>query len=339
MKSRFFVIVTIIALVGFVVTLDYGNVWAQQEAPTAEQAWEAKATIPVEFSTELDVDAAGVPDPEQNLYTEPVVNPVPVNTFDFGGEGQVDALANGLDAFFHDLIVNNAVLLVSFYNDPGFTAPPPPEIAVYAECNGGTHFPKWSQADLDAAGVTVNPANQLDGLEVWGPYGADDADYYSLAGDPGFSVFTMAAGGYIPQAQIQVAVEDLEYVGGPVDLDAMMVWDGNYNQVWDEPDTIIFSIRGTTGTWDGGEIVVLPFAGPPSFLLHGGNLWDTAFDVALAFSLNPPTQEVDAIEAYPQQPRPQTPALTEWGLIILVALLIASTIFVMLRRRKAAVPA
>jgi len=85
--------------------------------------------------------------------------------------------------------------------------------------------------------------------------------------------------------------------------------------------------------------VVLPFAGPPSFLLHGGNLWDTAFDVALAFSLNPPTQEVDAIEAYPQQPRPQTPALTEWGLIILVALLIASTIFVMLRRRKAAVPA
>jgi len=35
----------------------------------------------------------------------------------------------------------------------------------------------------------------------------------------------------------------------------------------------------------------------------------------------------------------QTPSLTEWGLIILVALLIGSTVFIMLRRRKAAVPA
>jgi hypothetical protein len=35
----------------------------------------------------------------------------------------------------------------------------------------------------------------------------------------------------------------------------------------------------------------------------------------------------------------QTPTLTEWGLIILVALLIGSGVFVMLRRRKAAVPA
>lgn len=35
----------------------------------------------------------------------------------------------------------------------------------------------------------------------------------------------------------------------------------------------------------------------------------------------------------------QTPTLTEWGLAILIALLIGSTVFVMLRRRKAAVPA
>jgi hypothetical protein len=42
MKSKFFVIVAIIALVGFVVTLDYGNVWAQQEAPKWEELEEGK---------------------------------------------------------------------------------------------------------------------------------------------------------------------------------------------------------------------------------------------------------------------------------------------------------
>ena len=34
----------------------------------------------------------------------------------------------------------------------------------------------------------------------------------------------------------------------------------------------------------------------------------------------------------------QTPSLTQWGLIILVGLIVASTVFIMLRRRKAAVP-
>jgi hypothetical protein len=359
MKSKFFVILAIIALVGFMVTLDYG--WAEQEAPTAEEVEEAKAPIPVEFSNFLDREAQeglppygpadwglGNPNPEQMIYTEPpdaVGAPFPSNTFDFGGPTEVDAAANGLDAFFHDLIANNAVLLVSFEGDPGFTAAPPPFMAVYAEDIGGTHFPKWSQPDLVNDPVPANEMDDLDALEVWGPYGTDDADYYSQLGDAGAasSVFTMAAGPYVPVGDIVAAVVALGYTGPTelVDLDALMVWDGNFNQVWDDPDTIIFSIRASA-PWDGGEIVVLPFLGKPAsafFLFHGGHLWDTAFDVATAFSLDPPTEEVDAIEAYPQQPRPQTPALTEWGMIILVALLIASTIFVMLRRRKAAVPA
>ena len=364
MKSKFFVIVTIIALVGFVVTLDYGNVWAQQEAPTAEQVWEAKYPINLEFSNLIDKEAEegvpgwgiSVPNPLQVIYTHPkdaVGGPFPRNTFDFGEEGEVDALANGLDAFFHDLIdsANNAVLLVSFEYDPQWGGPigpgdDPPDgpIPVYAECNGGTHFPKWD--DYHCVN-DPNTVDDLDGMEVWGPYynedvmpNPDDAEYFSVVGDPGFSVFYMTTGaGYVPQPDIQAAVVDLGYTGGTVDLDALMVWDHDFDQTWNTGDIIIFSIRGTTGTWDGGEIVVLPFGGPPYYLNHGGHDWDTAFDVATAFQLDPDTEEVDAIEAYPQQPRPQTPALTEWGLIILVALLIASTIFVMLRRRKAAVPA
>jgi len=35
----------------------------------------------------------------------------------------------------------------------------------------------------------------------------------------------------------------------------------------------------------------------------------------------------------------ECPTLTEWGIIILIALLVGSTVFIMLRRRKASVPA
>jgi hypothetical protein len=396
MKSRFFVIVTIIALVGFVVTLDYGEVWAQQEAPTAVEVWEAKAPIPVEFSTDTlcerlfgDVDQFGVWDPQQVLYTEPPdpVNPPdtkPWDTFDFGGDIDVDALANIGDHLFGDLIVNNAVLLVSFEHDPQWNPylPAFPErIAVYAECNGGAQFPKWSHNRPQAPLPTPHPLDwdatvlnydlELDGLEVWGPLGlgADDANCYSLIGDPvapgpgvKYSVFQWwgFASPYVPHSVIVTAVtnpvltipaEGAQHYEGPdslVDLDALMVWDGggNFDGVWNAGDTIIFSIRNTIpgGNWDGGEIVVLPFGGPPSYLFHGAfprHYWHTPFDPAAAanFDLNPATQEVDGIEAYPQQPRPQTPALTEWGLLVLVALLIISTVFVLLKRRKAVVRA
>jgi hypothetical protein len=341
-------------------------------------------------------------------------------------------------------------------------------------------------------------------MEVWGPfylfddpgYEPDDAEYYSLFGDPipdggvppvRYSVFTIAHPDtphtqipYVPHSDIVAAVtnpvltipeEDCYAYDGDtllIDLDALMVFEEggiNGDHVWNAGDTIIFSIR-KAGNWDGGEIVVLPFGGPPSYLFHGGHLWCTAFDVATAFQLVPPPvvlefpvvttipdpgslprddtvyyfnevhvpmiieecteispcctlvihwadcetdtvhitedilvnlemvrddnysgywdscdqqllhfkegeyncnrfwyhvvrvghivwppplfcrkvlykvpvlEEVDAIEAYPQQPRPQTPALTEWGLLVLVVLLIISTIFVLLKRRKVVV--
>jgi hypothetical protein len=438
MKSKFFVILAIIALVAFVVTLDHGQVWAQQQGST-----KAQEPVDLEYSTLPDVDQTGAADAQQNLFTQPPDapgGPYPTNTFDFGDSGQVDACANRGDACFFDLIGNRADLRVSFQGDPGSGGVPPPHWAVYYETPAGARGPKWRWQDLDADFITLHdPDQELDGLEVWGPFTSDDANCYSEQGDPNnFSVWQQIVPGnnlgYVPRDSVVHAVQHLGYTGDEalVDLDALMVYDYNFNYVWDEGDIIIFSIRAA-GNWDGGEIVVLRFTGSPGsaqFLNHGGHLWNTAFQVAAEFQLFPATEEVDAIEAvYPHEepqdsviiypeghsivpcpiPYPpctdmsilnasasiriivkiwnrsgggswvaysidpgayakhhvedgdcemkvfdyethneivecffvqcKTPTLTQWGLITLVGLLFASAIFIMLRRRKAAVPA
>ena len=386
MKSKFFVIVTIIALVGFVVTLDYGTVWAQQEVLTKEELDEEKWPIPVEFSTDTccatlfgDAEIVGggnAPDPQQVLYRDINTPPQVLNLgFDFDHpdypDGEVDALAHTRDTLFHELVQNRATLLVSFECDPFFIPQPQSgHIAVYQEFPWCWAVPKWSHHDLDPFGMVLDTL-ELDALEVWGrPFteqsGWRDANHYSLIGDPGtpkvkVSVFyydsmTTISTLYVPHSDIVAAVTNPaldtlpnagHYTGldEEVDLDALMVWDGNNNHEWDDPDTIIFSIRAA-GNWDGGEIVVLPFAGKPnsaSYLFCSRrpgqieHLWNTAFTVADYFQLDPATEEVDAIEVYPYWR--QTPALTQWGLIVLVALLIISTVFVLLKRRKVVVRA
>ena len=344
MKSKFFVIVAIIALVGFVVTLDYGEVWAQQQGPS-EPFDSTKGCIPVEFSTDPDVDTSGNPDPQQVLYSR---WGLVYNAFDFGDGDDVDALANGKDALFQDLIQNRAKLLVSFQNDPGWRNPPPDYIAIFMEFTWGYVVPLCAQRHIDINGVHLpnDGTRELDGLEAWGQPTDFDADHYSLIGDPGnpkVSVFyydpiTTISTPYVYHSVIVAAVVALGYEGPEelVDLDALMVWDEPPVSTWSAGDEIIFSIRAA-GNWDGGEIVHMSYSKGAQFLNHGKHLWNTDFTVAYHFQLNPPTEEVDAIEAYPQRWR--VPALTHWGLIILVALLIASTVFVMLKRRKAAVRA
>jgi hypothetical protein len=84
---------------------------------------------------------------------------------------------------------------------------------------------------------------------------------------------------------------------GAVDLDALMVFDrgGLFDGVWNAGDTIVFSIRAAAN-WDGGEIVVLRFGEPPEYLFHGGHPWDTPFLVGAALGVG--TEEVDGIEAF-----------------------------------------
>jgi hypothetical protein len=360
MKNK---LLLIIALLGIAIAFNYVTVLAQQQEAPPATSDSAKWEIPVEFSNYSSDKAAQMGtggwgldglDAQQNIYTQPpdfAGGPYPVNTFDFDNVDnpsgdQVDALANGGDVLFSELIANRANLLVSFLGDPATAAVPGTPISVYME--GWWAAPntssKWKKTHLVN---DTNTINDLDALEVWGPLGSDDADFYSLIGEPGgISVFYYNSGTgvstpYITQAAIVAAVTSL---GGPstnVDLDALMVYENggiSGNHIWDTGDAIIFSIRASA-PWDGGEIVVLPFGGPATFLNHGGHLWNTAFAVATTFGLSPATEEVDAIEAYPRSPDSQTPTLTEWGLIILVALLIASTAFILLRRRKSAVPA
>ena len=373
MKSRFFLILAIIALVGFLVSIDNGNVCAQQENPP-EPFDSTKAPVPVEFSTDTlcstlygDVDQNAIPDPQQVLYTEAWGRNWPIDAFDYDDvvpyvEGEVDALANGQDALFTkiaDPSGRRANLLVSFEHDPVWTlAPGLGNIAVYLENAARRGFPLWSHLALDVFGIVLpDDSLELDAMEVWGGP-VFDADYFSKIGDPdpgvGFKVsvfyFSPATGTtpYVPHSDIVTAVTHpamdenggARYEGDPylVDLDGLMVWDAALDREWNTGDTIIFSIRAA-GNWDGGEIVVLPFGGPPRYLFHDGHFWNTVFPVAATFDLATPTEEVDAIEAFPWYGGCRTPTLTQWGLIILIALLVVSTVFVMLRRRKAAVPA
>jgi len=348
MKNRFFLLLAIIGLVTTGIILDYPSVLAQQQVPGAVEK-EGKYIIPAEFTPFGDVNEAGVATAEQTLYTQqpdrpghPPIGAYPRNGFNFGGAGEVDALANGQDVLFWDLINNTAELLISVANDTKGVW------CVWQEARGGRRDPKWKKTDLDADGVTLPQSKDLDALEVWGDTAfADscDANYYSLQGDPNnISVKIKGAGGpYISRAEIFTAVHGLGFTGtvDSVDLDGLMVWDtgglnGSPDALWNSGDAIIFSIR-KAANWDGGEIVVMQWAvAQASFLNHGRHLWNTGFDVTL-FGVD--NEEVDAVEAFAGGPHTQTPTLTQWGLVILVALLIASTVFVLLKRRKAAVPA
>jgi hypothetical protein len=341
MKNKTILFLFIISLAAIILSLNHGQLFAQQQ-----QAAMGKAGEPVEFSNLSDKQAEegsggfwglGGLDPLQVVYTEPndvIGAALPSNsTFDFGTSGEVDALANGGDIYLYEVKANTATLIISFQSDPASNA-------VWYETPPGAKGIKWTQLNLvnEVAGHRID---DLDALEVWGPVGSDDAGFYSLQGDPGgVSVLYFQNPGsvtYISQSIIQAAVTSLGYSGPTVDLDALMVFESqgvSGNKIWDTGDIIIFSIRAS-GNWDGGEIVVFPFGGPASFLNHGGHLWNTAFNVGTAFGVS--TEEVDAIEAIPY--KVDGPVLTEWGIMILVILLMLSALFILLKKRKSTVPA
>ncbi len=245
-------------------------------------------------------------------------DPWPFDTQDFGGNGEVDALANAHDAFFWSVIANRVDLIVSFETDPAN----PPGIATYYETPGPpppvVRAPQYLQRDLSnqpAILPNMSDIDDVDGIEYWGPYhdgvaplSGWDANMYSLAGDAatGTSVyyFPGPAGprrAYVPHAAIVAAVTALGYAGAApdVDLDGLMVND-NGDYIWNLDDAILFSIRAVAGSgWHGGEIVVLRNGFAPAFLFHGGHLWDSTVPNLPSAYFAIPTNEVDAIEAAP----------------------------------------
>jgi hypothetical protein len=260
-----------------------------------------------EYSDNLDKNADNAGDPLQVLWWDGAGNVA--DTFDYGDTGEVDALANLGDAYFN-AVINNTVPLLFSVDDPddagplGASAP-----YIYSEDTGGA-FGVWATP----AQINSNGVNDVDGLEIWGPPTTDDANRYSLDGEPGgASVFaynssTGASTTYITQAQIANAIGLAAYEDD-IDLDAMMTLDlfGEHDS-FDPGDMIMFSIDpidldggGITpnaNDIDGGEIWVWTNGGSAGFLFHGGHWWDTAFPVADTFGLD--SENINALEAVPE---------------------------------------
>ncbi len=155
------------------------------------------------------------------------------------------------------------------------------------------------------------------------------------------SVWTWASGPnlstpFIYAADIATAIGVSEDIAPLVDVDAMMVFDTGLVQgdlgtftFEGDPDTntpadsIMFSIApvvDTQGTvlFDGGEIWVWDYAGPgstASFLVHGGETWDTAHSVADHFGLTDQYENINALEAIPE---PATMSLLALGGVALL---------------------
>lgn len=293
-----------------------------------------------DFSDVRDRNAAGAADLEQvvawdglggvrdSFDYDQLPNTRPLYPF----STEVDGLAAGGDALYHDVIANQAALLFSVETDPNI---------MYERATGFPAAPAgfgvWATAqEIDA----MNPPLDTDALEIWGGDNADDAHRYSLAGDP----FVQT-----PAAALKVAVWEYDeagntslphtfttdlaaamdlQAGGPgvggllwgqlvelMDVDAIMVFGKE----------VLFSIRplqvpGTPIVFDGGEIFVYKNAATPTkYLDHGGHLWDTAFDVMGTFHLQ--HENVDALEAAATfVPEPATCALAALGMLGLAGL-------------------
>ncbi|MEL7038113.1 MAG: hypothetical protein AAFO04_21230 [Cyanobacteria bacterium J06592_8] len=235
-----------------------------------------------EYSNNADKDTNGIPDPGQTL--EWFGNGSTNDGFDYGIAGQVDAMANRGDALFHAVTNNQANLLFSTTFDNN----------IYFETPSGWNGIEYTPDQIDLPGAIDPGVLDVDGLEVWGPV---DANRFSIYGDPGVAVYD-----YDPLTGTKTPLYDqteiAEAIGVPdqywdlVNLDAMMTFGDNL---------IMFSIDPISEVGlDGGEIWVWDRASgnPANFLNHGGNLWDTNFDVMATFGTA--SENINSLEAVGQ---------------------------------------
>jgi hypothetical protein len=269
------------------------------------------------------------PDPEQVIMWDGTGGTA--DTFDYTGsraaagdsaDREVDGLANLGDALFDAVIQDKSFLLFSTDDDPN----------IYYEaphcCLGSGVWATPPQIDQ------LSP-NDVDGLEVWGPEGADDANRYSLEDDPlanagRVSVWAYNSAGANSTPYI-LASEIADAIGRPdladtIDLDAMMTLDSfGSSGAFDIGDKIMFSID-PIDVFDGGEIWVWdgnPGIGTAQYLHHGCHEWNTAFDVQGTFGTA--SENINALEAA------STP---EPGSILLFGFGLAGLVGFALRRRK-----
>lgn len=306
-------------------------------APAGEQPGGGEP-IPVEFSNHLDrmsngTGGLGDLDPAQMLYTEPDDLPGgrPVDGVDFNQPFDVDAAAAQYDYLFDVIVDGLAELLVSFVGDE-VVACDSLGLPVFSET--WIEQCKWTKLQLVNT-TGADSLRDLDALETHGLLGLFDVKMYSLAGDAsGVSVYFfngVSSSAFVTRAQIFAAVAALGFAGveADIDLDAMMVKDADEDGIWDTGDEILFSID-EAANFHGGELIVLPFGGTPTFLFHGGHLWDTSFDPIIAFGTK--KKNVDAVDAGSGETG-NIPTLSEWAMIVMLLLLLAAG-FVVLRRPR-----
>lgn len=304
-----------------------------------------------EYSNHVDVDDTQpipVADPEQTLAWDGIGGRE--DGLDYSGsrgaafspavDGQVDAMANRGDLFFQEVRSDEVWMI---FSTGTYGAATVTDRDIYVEVPGAPLGGLWAtgaEVDIDAnndlmemAGTVANPMN-VDALEVWctdGGAGAD-ADTYSLIGDTvvetasgrRVSVFDYAGGASSAafyRDELLAAVLGLTGLAGQeladleefFDVDAMMV------DLFDQAITFSIAPIALTGgggamVFDGGEIFTWDRlnGGPAAYLVHGGHVWDTAFDVMGTFGTQ--DENVNALEGV-SVPVPASLALSLIGLL------------------------
>jgi hypothetical protein len=254
---------------------------------------------------------------------------------------QVDALANRKDLLFYE-VIEDSVPLVFSTGLPGGPRTAFDNYIFYERPNHKVLLPfPYKEIGVWATPAQINQVepNNVEGLELWAPVQdptvpleerinsvllqgpevpVDDANRYSLVGDPlGCSVFKSNGDCLFLKANIASAITPLfpglDITDAKIDLDGLMTWEND----------ILFSLKPIDGNndgiitdndpsqdLDGGEIFVWLSTEPSAkFLIHGGHVWDTAFNVKNTVKhwtgLEPGTENIDALEAV-ATPEPST---------------------------------
>lgn len=262
-------------------------------APTRAQVVAPMMVFGKEYIASPNINQAGAPTPGQILRwsgTGAVSNGLRYDP-------ELDEIANQNDAFFPQLIANQADMVVSFRNSAGFdVGAGPNRNAIYFESSAGVRGVWATTAQVDAA----NLPNNVEGIELWGT--ELDSNFVSLPNDPGgVAVFTNVGGfaPYLTTIDLQIAIG--AQPGTALDLDTLMVHDTfGVGGRFDPGDQLIVGVRAN-GQFDGGELWVLTRTAAggitAAFLNHGGVTYNTALNVGALYGTN--IEEIDSIEAIP----------------------------------------
>jgi len=246
---------------------------------------------------------------------------------------QVDALANRKDFLFYE-VIEDQVPLVFSTGLPGGPRTAFDNYIFYERPNHKVLLPfPYKEIGVWATPAQINQVepNNVEGLELWAPVQdptvpledrvnsvllqgpeipVDDANRYSLFGDPlGCSVFKSNGDCLFLKANIAGAITPLfpglAITSAKIDLDGLMTWEND----------ILFSLKPIDGDndgiitdndpskdLDGGEIFVWRSTeSSAKFLIHGGHVWNTVFNVKDTVEnwtgLRPGTENIDALEA------------------------------------------